>query len=189
MTKELLQQMADALSDNEMHGKPIKPIVVARGMAKIERLRGLLSEIVKMGHSIDPLDTPGNEDWAPKYRNLAERVHAEIGNVPPAVEPSVVLIAHASCSEHASGPATVGADPDAERSFEECRRKIGDWWDHTEEQREAFKWGFLQGFESGTAEKSGDAPPDLWTCDECAGPPRPYEEVQCVLGKCKPVRT
>jgi hypothetical protein len=35
----------------------------------------------------------------------------------------------------------------------------------------------------------GDAPPDLWTCDECAGPPRPYEEVQCVLGKCKPVRT
>jgi len=39
------------------------------------------------------------------------------------------------------------------------------------------------------ASKSEAAPPDLWTCDECAGPPRPYEEVQCVLGKCKPVRT
>ena len=38
-------------------------------------------------------------------------------------------------------------------------------------------------------QKSEGAQPDLWTCDECAGPPRPYEEVQCILGKCKPVRT
>jgi len=33
------------------------------------------------------------------------------------------------------------------------------------------------------------APPDLWTCDECAGPPRPYEQVQCVMGNCKPVKS
>lgn len=39
-----------------------------------------------------------------------------------------------------------------------------------------------------TAEPSA-APADLWTCDECAGPPRPYDQVQCVMGNCKPVRT
>lgn len=30
--------------------------------------------------------------------------------------------------------------------------------------------------------------PDLWTCDECAGPPRTYEQCQCIMGNCKPVR-
>ena len=31
--------------------------------------------------------------------------------------------------------------------------------------------------------------PDLWTCDECAGPPRPFEQVQCIMGNCKPVKS
>lgn len=44
-------------------------------------------------------------------------------------------------------------------------------------------------FKEVTAVEPTDAPADLWTCDECAGPPRPYDQVQCVMGNCKPVRT
>lgn len=45
------------------------------------------------------------------------------------------------------------------------------------------------------AELPDTAPSDetdepLWTCDECAGPPRPYSEIErCPMGNCKPVRS
>lgn len=55
------------------------------------------------------------------------------------------------------------------------------------------RWGYAQGYMAGLVARASvepsAAPADLWTCDECAGPPRPYDQVQCVMGNCKPVRT
>lgn len=41
--------------------------------------------------------------------------------------------------------------------------------------------------ELGPNEFCGYRPPE-WTCDECAGPPRSFDEVQCIMGNCKPAR-